>query len=371
MVFRKAAHLVLLFGVSFYFLSTSFCFAANRPKVETAKIVSYPNIKPFAYTHLWAVNDRTSGPTHGDDYQIARGRVGAKGYLTPKTDYMVLTEWGHLSYKYPVTLLDLWINYKVNPGFNIKLGQTWYKFTLSGTTTLPTIPFVYRPEIIDAIWLPMGRNGSYGYDKGIEVWGNFKDAKFPWSYAFFLTTGTGLSRFQDHGLDNLTARFTVEPLNGLMLGASGFSGYSRTEISSNLGSEEKKNLPEYAYGADISYNHKYFRVITEAVQSLYEGRVDVNGSEIFSIATKKQRGWYAMLGLKPLSWIEFPVQYAWYESNYAKSDTGLKTITVGLTWTLKKNTLNNIKVNYLIRSAQKNYGSNSRNKFIVQLQLFF
>ncbi len=94
MVFRKLAHLVLLSGVSFYFLSTSFCFAANEPRVETAKIVSYPNIKPFAYTHLWSVNDRTPGPTHGDDYQIARGRVGAKGYLTPKINYMVLTEWG-------------------------------------------------------------------------------------------------------------------------------------------------------------------------------------------------------------------------------------------------------------------------------------
>jgi hypothetical protein len=99
--------------------------------------------------------------------------------------------------------------------------------------------------------------------------------------------------------------------------------------------------------------------------------VDVNGPEIFSIVTKKQRGWYAMLGLKPLSWIEIPIQYAWYESNCVNSDTGLKTITLGLTWFLKEKTLNNIKINYLIRSAQKNYGSKPRNKFIVQAQLAF
>ncbi len=339
--------------------------------VEADAGEKYPNVKPFGYTHLWALNDRTPGSTYGDDYQIARARIGLKGNLTPNTDCMLLTEWGRLTLTDPVTLLDAWINFKMNPAFNIKVGQTWYKFTLSGTTTLPTIPFVYRPEVVDAIWLPMGRNGSYGYDKGVELWGSVKEGKLPWNYAFFVSTGTGIRRFADNKPPDFVGRVTVEPKKGLMLGASGFYGWSRVEITSNLGEGENKNIPEYAYGADISYNHKYFRIITEALQSLYEGDIDVNGSQTFSLNTKKQRGWYAMLGLKPLSWIEVPVQYAWYENNYATSDTCLKTITLGLTWFLKEKTLNNIKINYLIRSAQKNYGSKPRNKFIMQVQLAF
>jgi len=350
----------------FVLLRTSFCFSA-----EADTKAKYPKITPFGYTHLWAVYDRTPGPARGDDYQIARARVGLKGNLTPKTDFMILTEWGRLTYNDPVSLLDAWVNYKVNPGFNIKLGQTWYKFTLSGTTTLPTIPLIARPEVVDGIWLTMGRNGSYAYDKGIELWGNFKDAKLPWGYEFFITTGTGLNRFEDNNKKDFSTRLYLEPKKDLRLGLSGFYGWSRVEITSNLNSEKKKDLPEYAYGIDLSYTQKHFRFVSEALQALYEGYLETNGLETFHTATKKPRGWYAMFGLKPLSWIEIPVQYAWYESDSAKSDTGLKTITLGITWFLKEKTLNNIKINYLIRSAQKNYGSKPRNKFIVQAQLAF
>ena len=338
---------------------------------EQNSVINYPNIKPFGFTHLWAVNDRTPGANHGADYDIARARIGVKGNLDANTNYMLLTEWGRLTLTNPVTLLDAWINFKVSPSFNIKVGQTWYKFTLSGTTTLPTIPFICRPEIVDAIWLPMGRNGSYGYDKGIELWGDFKENQLPWGYVFSITTGTGIKRFADKKPPDFVGRATIDPIKNLKLGVSAFYGWSRMEITSNLGSEEKVNSPEYAYGADLSYNQKYFRVITEVLQSLYEGHMNQNGTETFSLGTQKQRGWYVMLGIKPVSWIEIPVQYAWYEKNYAASDTGLKTVTVGLTWFLKEKTLNNIKINYLIRSAEKNYGSKPRNKLMVQVQLAF
>lgn len=350
----------------FILLIVNICYS----KDEDIKI-KYPNVKPFGFIQLWALYDRTPGPTYGDDYQIPRARVGIKGYLTPNTDYMILTEWGRLTYNEPTTLLDAWVNFKANPAFNIKVGQTWYKFTLSGSLPVPTIPFIFRPEVIDGIWLTMGRNGSYGYDKGIELWGNFKEGKLPWSYVFSISTGPGLNRFEDNDKKDFVGRLCIEPKEGLMLGGSGFYGWSRTEIASNLGDEEKKDLPEYGYGLDLSYTQKYFRFTFEALQALYEGRLDVNGAEIFSIATKKPRGWYAMLGFRPLSWIEIPVQYAWYESDSVKSDTGLETVTLGITWVLKEKTLNNVKFNYLIRSAQKNYGSKPRNKIVLQVQLAF
>jgi hypothetical protein len=331
----------------------------------------YPNIKPFGYTHLWALNDRTPGSSYGDDYQIARARIGAKGDLDADTNYMILTEWGRKTLTYPVTLLDAWVNFKINPAFNVKVGQTWYKFSLSGTTTLPTIPFVFRPEVVDAIWLPMGRNGSYSYDKGVELWGSVKESALPWDYAFFITTGTGIKRFADEKPPDFVGRVCVEPVKDFRAGVSGFYGWSRVEMISGLGRIDRENIPEYAYGTDISYNHKYFRVISEYLQALYEGYNEVDGVETFSIGTQKQRGWYTMFGFKPLSRLEIPIQYAWYEKNYVNSDTGLQTVTVGLTWFLKENTLNNIKINYQIRSAENNYGSKPRNRFITQVQLAF
>ncbi len=333
--------------------------------------IKYPNVKPTGFVQFWAWYDETAGPNHGDDLEVARARAGIKGNLSPNTDYLVLTEWGRLTYDDPASLLDAWVNLKVNPALNIKLGQTWYKFSLSATAPLPSIPFIYRPEVVDGIWLPMGRNGSYGYDKGVELWADLKDKKIPWGYVFSVTNGNGLRYFENNGKKDFVGRLYLEPKKDLKLGVSGFYGYSRVAIISNLNREEKKDLPEYAWGYDISYTKQKFRFIYEYLEGLYEGYLEQSGTETFHTATNKPRGWYAMCGFKPLSWIEFPVQYAWYEKDSVKSDTGLETITVGVTWTLKKKTLNNIKLNYIIRSAQANYGSKPRNMLAFQAQLVF
>ncbi|MBU3912026.1 MAG: OprO/OprP family phosphate-selective porin [Candidatus Omnitrophica bacterium] len=332
---------------------------------------NYPAIKVFGFTHLQALYDDTAGSNHGEEFRIARARIGAIGNITDIVDYMVLTEWGRFTYNDPVTLLDAWVNWKLNPGLNIKIGQTWYKFSFSGTDNLPKIPFIYRPEVVDGIWLTMGRNGSYAYDQGIELWGDFKESRFPWAYMFFITNGSGLDNFEDNGKKDFTGRAWIEPKKDLRLGLSGFYGHSRTEVTSNLGNEEKRDLPEYAYGLELVYTKERFRFIYEYLEGLYEGYVDINGAEVFHIATKRPRGWYTTFSFKPLSWIEIPVRYAWYEKDAVNSDTGLETVTAGVTWFLKEGTLNNVKLNYIIKSEEENYGSSPKNMVALQMQLIF
>jgi len=341
------------------------------PFLFSGQADEYPNIRPCGFIHSWGRYDRTKGPNHGDHFDVARARFGLMGNFTPDLSYLLLTEWGKLTYNDPTTLLDAWVNLRVNPAFNIKIGQTWYKFTRSGTEILPKIPFIYRPEVVDAIWLPMGRNGSYAYDRGIELWGNLKEGFLPLGYAFSVTAGSGLDNFEDNGKKDLVGRFWVEPIKGLQLGVSGFSGYSRLDVASNLRNLETKDLSEYAWATELAYSNEHFRFIYEYLQALYEGYSDVRGSEIFHLATKKPRGWYAMFGVKPLPWIEIPVRYAWYEKDSTKSDTGLHSVTVGVTLFLKEGTLNNLKLNYIIRSAEANYGSKPRNMFAAQLQFVF
>jgi len=358
--FLESKTIIFLFLISSAFIVLS---AAQAPAV------SYPTIKPWGFTQIWNKYDNTAGSTRGEDFQIARARIGLKGALSPLADYMLLTEWGYLTYDDPVTLLDAWVNFKFNPALNIKVGQTWYKFTLSGTTPLPQIPFICRPEVIDGIFLTMGRNGSYSYDRGIEFSGTLKARDIPWGYIFSVTAGSGLDQFENNGKKDLVGRVWFEPIKDVRLGASGFYGHSRVEIVSNLNREVTRDTPEYAMGSEFSYTKKQFRGIAEYVQGLYEGYLDVQGAETFHLATQKPRGWYAMAGFKPVSWLEIPVQYAWYEKDAVRSNTGLQTITLGITWFLKGDPLNNVKLNYLIRSAEENYGSKPRNMVLLQLQL--
>jgi len=346
-----------------------FCSDVHSAYAETGK--SLEKIRLFGFTQLWAQYDNTQGANHGEAYNIARARIGIKGNLSQNTNYMLLTEWGRLTYDDPCTLLDAWVNFRLNPALNIKIGQTWYKFSLSGTTPIPEIPFVYRPEVIDGMWLTMGRNGSYSYDRGIELWGSSLDSKLPFGYIFSVTAGSGLDHFEDNKEKDFTGRVWVEPLKNLRIGASNFCGWSRTEIKSNLGNDIKKDLPEYAGGLELSYSRARYRFISEYLRGLYEGYLDVTGAEVFQIAGKKPRGWYTMFGVKVLPRMEVLAQYAWYEKDFSVSNTGLETITLGLTWWLKENTLNNIKFNYLIRDAEESYGSNPRDMVALQVQLAF
>jgi hypothetical protein len=346
-----------------------FSFISSARADDTEK--KYPNIKPAGFVQFWWWYDETAGTSHGEDYEVARARIGAKGDLASWVDYLLLTEWGRLTFDDPCTLVDAYVNFRFDPIFNVKLGQTWYKFSLSGTQAIPAIPLIYRPEVVDGIWLTLGRNGSYGYDKGVEISGEAKKVALPFGYIFSVTTGTGVTRAEDNGKKDFTGRFYIEPKKDLKLGISGFSGYSRMYVSSNLGNNLHKDIPEYAWGADFSYSQKHFRFIYEYLSALYEGYLAEGAAETFYLATKKPRGWYALFGLKPLPWLEIPVQYAWYEKNSEIGDTGLKTITVGLTWCLKEGTLNNVKFNYIIRSADKNYGSKPRNLIALQAQFAF
>ncbi|MDD5255002.1 MAG: hypothetical protein PHR11_02980, partial [Candidatus Omnitrophica bacterium] len=195
---KHAGHIVML-AAGFMLL----LFPAAR--AEDGK--AYPTIKPTGFIQGWWWYDETPGPNHAENYKIARARIGIKGDLSPLVDYLVLTEWGRLTYDDPCTLVDTWVNFKFDPALNVKIGQTWYKFTLSGTTPIPAIPLIYRPEVVDGIWLPMGRVGAYSYDRGIEVSGNFKDIAMPAGYIVSVTTGAGLDHFEDNGKKDFTGRF--------------------------------------------------------------------------------------------------------------------------------------------------------------------
>jgi hypothetical protein len=354
------------FANGLFILSIIFC---SQISLFAEQENTYPNISLTGFTQYWGKYNEKKGRDHGEDFSWPRARIGVKGDLNELIDYMFLSEWGRLTYDDPATLLDCWINFKVDPKLNIKLGQTWYKFSLSGTTPLPKIPFVFRPEVVDAIWLPMGRVGTYSYDRGIEVSGQDLTGDIPYGYTCSITAGSGLDHFEDNDKKDFSARIWIEPIEGLKIGSSGFYGWSKTKVSSNLNNSLISDISEYAYGYEASYQKDKFRVIGEYLQARYDDYYHTYAGETFTLAAQKPGGWYLMVGAKPTWWLEVPIRYASYKKNISQEDTELSTITFGLTWTLKKESLNNIKINYLIRDAEKNYGSKPENMSIVQIQL--
>ncbi|MBN1621748.1 MAG: hypothetical protein JW871_04060 [Endomicrobiales bacterium] len=328
---------------------------------------NYPTVKLTGFTHLWWQYDNNAD--YDVTQKLARARIGITGNMSPKINYLFLTECGDLTLMEPCTLLDAWVNFKLRDSLNIKIGQTWYKFSLSGTEILPKIPFIFRPRVVDHIWLTMGRNGSYAYDKGVEVWGNFKDNNMPWGYIFSVTAGSGLYYFDDNGKQDLAGRIWINPVQGLKIGASAFKGSSSVKITSSLGSTKAVDIPEYAGGVELCYKQSFYRLMAEYLQGYYDNYSSKSALETFSTSSVKPKGMYIMAGFKVHPRLELPVRYDYYEMDSNQQDAGLGTTTIGITWLIKKETLNNVKINYIIKDAQKNYNLNSDDMLAVQIQL--
>jgi hypothetical protein len=337
-------------------------------------IESSCKFKFFGFTHQQFSYDKTKGDNHGSDYSSVRFRLGIIGNPSEKWDYFILTEWGRLTQYDPVTLLDAYIEYKYSPSLKIKLGQTWYKFSWDGTRPLPDNPFVIRPKVIDSIWLPMGRTGSYSYDKGIEISGEKEINKKTLGYIFSVTTGNGIDdhHFDDNNKKDLCARIYFKPNSNLQIGASGFYGYSRTSATSSSGATKTVDLPENAYGFEFRYQNEKFRCEAEYLKGHYDEYSGVENGITYSLAKETPRGYYIMGGFLLTDWLELLVRYDYYEKNASLIDTGLETTTLGINFYFDKNNKRNkFMLNYLFRNPEENYGSTLDDLFIAQLQLMF
>ncbi|MFH1415440.1 MAG: porin [Elusimicrobiota bacterium] len=347
---------------AFMLVGSLFVFFAGTCQAE-------PTIKPFGFTHLWWQY------SDNDDFEVTknlkRARLGALGNLTPDMNYMVLSEWGDGTYFHPFTLLDAWVNYKIDPAFNIKVGQTWYKFTLTGTGTLPKLPLINRAQAINSIWTNMGRKGSYAYDKGVELWGNMKCHGKPCGYFLFVTGGTGLDNFDDNGKLDYCLRVFKSPTECLQIGASGFMGSSRVDLTSSLGSIVEKDVAENAMGVDISYKKNKLRLICEYLQANYESSSELEAGQTYTIAEQKLMGMYFTAGYMVMDAVEAVARYDMYDPDADQSESSIHTLTLGITCSLKGNALNDLKVNYTTCSVDDNYGAKPADVVAVQMQLAF
>lgn len=337
-------------------------------------VQSYGKFKFFGFTHQQFIYDKTAGENHGSNYRSARFRLGIIGNPTEKIDYFLLTEWGRLTRYDPVTLLDAWIQYTFSPLIKIKLGQTWYKFSLDGTVPLPDNPFIIRPKVIDGIWLSMGRNGNYSYDKGIEISGESKINNLGWGYIFSVTTGNGIDdhQFDDNNKRDLCGRIYFRPTKFFQIGASGFYGYSRTEATANSGTTKEVDVSENAFGFEAKYQIDKFRLIAEYLKGHYDDVSKTENGITYDLTKTTPRGYYITGGILIKEWLEFLLRYDYYEENSSLSKTGLKTTTLGLNFYFhRNNNRNKFSINYLFRNPEDNYSSQVEDYIIVQFQLMF
>ncbi len=344
----------------------------------------YPNARLFGFVHFWSKVDNVAGEWRNFNFNIARARLGATGEIRPGIAFMLLTEGGELANTYlpgsrAFNLVDCHATFKLKPWLNLRLGQDFYRFTYEGDLILPKLPFIYRAAAIDAVWLPMGRNGLYAYDFGIWIFNSPQEGNLPLpaSYQFSLTNGTGLNKSDDNEQKDFTTRVYLKPfesgsvsvLKNLQVGGSAFVGTSKMMVDTTA--KLYANLRDLSWAVELILPGKNWRFLAEGLTASYQG----GGI----IPQKRQWGGYAACGVTPVKNLELLARYELFDQaqSWAKARlnnaTLLKTTTLGLTYTLAK--LTDVKVNYLIREYGSQYVTPANlvrgNLLIAQVQLMW
>jgi len=281
------------------------------------------------------------------NFQINKARFGLNAKATDKLGLFAIMEMGKVSPtgSYSASLLDAYVWYDYSDFFRIRLGRDWYKFGWEYTQPIPTLPFINFAESMAYILDTMGRNGFYGYDTGLWIFGVGKILNFPVGYNFSLTNGSGLNMEEDNDFKDVTLRVYFRPLGKIHFGASYFKGYSLVE---------KDNLGEYIYDFEFRYLGEIITIGSEYIYSRYMG-----SSEITKV---EKSGYYLYVDYKILNNINLLARYEDTNSLYNINEN-VKFYTIGVTYTIKK--LNNIKVNYVMND------NDLPDYLIVQFQSFF
>ncbi|MFH1862050.1 MAG: porin [bacterium] len=343
---------------------------------ENQEPVKYPTAEVFGFVHFWTQTEYVNDAWDNTTFRLARARLGVKGKIRENVSYCALTEGGDLAITNQVaptskgiSLVDCYLTYHVHPLLNVRFGQEYHRFAYEGDLILPVLPFIFRAEAIDAVWLTLGRVGSYAYDTGVWFYGESDGSLFPLhaTYQLALTNGSGLKLTDDNEAKDVTGRVTFKPLKkanlpivtNLHLGASFFFGTSTvvTQQASGL----KEDLSERAYAVEFVLPQNRWRLMAELIWADYDGSGEV--------PQWKQSGGYAALGMSPLKSLELLGRYAYYNQNEALDDALLETITFGVTYTFAK--LSSVKLNYLLRDAGEDYPTNPGNLLIAQIQFMW
>lgn len=305
--------------------------------------------KLSGYAEGWYYSDASdlsgqpSAKSVDNGFRLRRARLTAAGAAGENLSYRVGASLdGPAPGASPSTvkLLDAWMEYKASEALRAAFGQHKYEFTLEGAESTPDRLPVLRSEATNEIGGKLGILGRTFRDIGLRVTGSVKEAKM--RYAVSVINGSGMNTGDNNGSKDVVGRFTVEPLPGLVLGASGYRGKSQSQGAAI-------DIDETAWGVEARYAFRGMKLRAEFVSARWE---NWDASTLAASLSKTQEpwGWYAQgsYGLPFIKSLELMGRYEYFEKDRNTADSGLEVTTVGATYYLNGKT--RLTANYLFRS---------------------
>jgi hypothetical protein len=305
--------------------------------------------KLSGYAEGWYYSDSSdlsglaSAKSVDNGFRLRRARLTASGVISESLSYRVgagLDGPATGAAASTVRLLDAWMEYKASEALRAAFGQHKYDFTLEGSESTPDRVPVLRSEVTNELAGKLGTAGGTFRDIGLRVSGTLKDAR-GLRYAVSVMNGSGMNTGDNNGSKDVVGRVTLEPVSGLVFGASGYKGKSQGQGASF-------DVDETAWGLEARYAVRGLKLRAEYVKAKWENWDAATSSALFA---KKQEpwGWYAQGSyvLPFLQSVELMGRYEYFEKDRNTAGSGLEVTTLGASYYLKGKT--RLTANYLFR----------------------
>ncbi len=301
------------------------------PAIETSTDTAliYPKMKLTGFGRVRYTSDAAAGKIDG--FSIAQGRFGITGDINELFSYTFTIETSNTDTENRKMLYDLYLDTTIIPTFKFRLGQFKYPFGLEQTTPDADLELINKADVVNNLIKPTR-------DIGLQVSRDIPILGLRPNLTLALVNGSGFNLEDENARKSFIGRLTLNPLNGLVLGASYYDG--------TTGVADKK----VRTGVDFKYENN---------RLLAKGEYIV-GKDILV----NKEGYYLTLGYTFLPGTVFLVRYDWWNTNKDKADLDTSRVTLALNYFFSKNLL--MRVNYEIKNEAV---SVKNDVFMIQMQV--
>ena len=149
------------------------------------------------------------------------------------------------------TLHELWVNYRVKPWLQVKLGQFKTPFSIENPLSPASLEMITQTSLVTNHMIcgasPTMMPAGAGRDIGLNVGG---DAGTWLTYDLAVMNGAGRNKRDDNSWKDFVARLTLHPVQVLDVSASAVLGKGATK-SLGEGMAAARNLPGHAGGVTL------------------------------------------------------------------------------------------------------------------------
>ncbi len=242
-------------------------------------------------------------------FDIRRARLDLKGDLSPRFDYRLQLELASPK------IVDAYIRYKLNPAFNVQLGQFKLPFTLENPYSPSSLEVMDNARVVSRFTNIQDVTGikANGRDFGVSVYGRlFDQGGFSLiEYTVGVFNGTGINTGDNNKVKDVVGRLELHPFKELTVSVSGYKGQW-------YAGETSPHVRRDRFGFGLRYVDDRFLMRTEYLKG-FTGNLE-------------SEGYYAVFGYQLTGKLQSVVRYDYFQQDVLLSETRQIDYLAGLNY---------------------------------------